>query len=216
MDHLAVWAPTPHAATRYAGAVLRIVPAGVHDMPGAYRVCVLTGEAGQDATALYADPDLLGQVYVGPYLARRLDTQLVVVDGAGVCGYLLSADDTLAFEAWAERSWWPPLRQRHPLMEGGSRDAEVVRLIHAPETTPPGLAADYPAHLHIDLLERARGQGLGRELIERLLSELRDRSVPGVHLGVDVANANAIGFYEHLGFREVAREPGGILMGLRL
>jgi len=37
-----------------------------------------------------------------------------------------------------------------------------------------------------------------------------------VHLGVDKDNSNAIGFYRHLGFREVATEPGGILMGLRL
>lgn len=40
--------------------------------------------------------------------------------------------------------------------------------------------------------------------------------MPGVHLGVDAANANGIGFYEHLGFREVAREPGGLIMAMGL
>jgi ribosomal protein S18 acetylase RimI-like enzyme len=195
---------------------MRIEAASLHDLPGAYRVCLMTGEAGEDATAMFRDPELLGHIYVGPYLAQGAGTQLVVVDEAGVCGYLLSADDTPAFEAWAERSWWPPLRARYPLVDDGARDVELVRLIHAPEVTPPQLAEAYPAHLHIDLLERARGQGLGRVLIERLLGELRERGVPGVHLGVDVANANAVGFYEHLGFREVGREPGGLLMGLRL
>ena len=195
---------------------MRIERAGIHDLSGAYRVCLLTGEAGQDASSILRDPDLIGHVYVGPYLARRTGTQLVVVDEAGVCGYLLSADDTLDFEAWAERAWWPDLRLRYPLVDDGSRDVELLRLIHAPERTPPGLAGAYPAHLHIDLLERARGQGLGRALVDRLLVELRDRGVPGIHLGVDEANVNAIGFYEHLGFREVAREPGGLLMGLRL
>jgi len=195
---------------------MRIEAASLHDLPGAYRVCLLTGDAGQDASAVYRDPDLIGHVYVGPYLAHGSGTQLVVVDEAGVCGYLLSADDTSAFESWAERSWWPPLRSRYPILDDGSRDAELVRLIHAPESTPPELSDDYPAHLHIDLLERARGRRLGRRLIERLLEELRGRGVPGVHLGVDASNANGIGFYDHLGFREVAREPGGILMGLRL
>ena len=76
--------------------------------------------------------------------------------------------------------------------------------------------AAYPAHLHIDLEARARGRGLGRVLIEGLLTDLRARGVPGVHLGVDVANANAIAFYRHLGFRDVATEPGGLLMGLTL
>jgi len=196
--------------------MLRIEAAGPHDLPGAYRTCLLAGDAGQDATALYRDPDLLGHVYVGPYIARGTGTQLVIVDEEGAAGYLLSADDTLRFEEWAEDAWWPPLRVRYPIRDDGSRDAELIRLIHDPERTQPQITRAFPAHLHIDLQGRARGTGLGRALIERLLSELRDREVAGVHLGVDAGNANAIGFYEHLGFREVDREPGGLLMGLRL
>jgi ribosomal protein S18 acetylase RimI-like enzyme len=196
--------------------MLRIESATIGDMPGAYRTCLLSGDAGQDASLLVRDPDLLGHVYVGPYLVRGGGTQLVVVDDAGAAGYLLSADDTLAFEAWAEAEWWPPLKARYPLISDGSRDAELIRLIHEPPRTPEKLAAAYPAHLHIDLEERARGTGLGRVLIERLLDELRERGIAGVHLGVDDSNTNAIGFYEHLGFRGVDTEPGGILMGLRL
>jgi ribosomal protein S18 acetylase RimI-like enzyme len=196
--------------------MLRIEPAGLHDLPGAYRTCLLTGDGGQDASALHRDPDLLGHVYVGPYLAQRSGTQLVVSDEEGSAGYLLSTDDTLAFETWAERAWWPPLRARYPVRDDGSRDADLVRLIHTPERTPPELAHEYPAHLHIDLQQRARGTGLGRALVEQLLEDLRGRRVAGVQLGVDKDNSNAIGFYRHLGFREVATEPGGILMGLRL
>ena len=196
--------------------MLRIEPAGLHDLPGAYRTCLLTGDTGQDATPLHRDPDLLGHVYVGPYLAQRSGTQLVVLDEGGSAGYLLSTDDTLAFEAWAEREWWPPLRARYPIYEDGSHDDQLVRLIHTPERTPEALAREFPAHLHIDLRERARGMGLGRDLVERLLSDLRARRVVGVHLGVAADNANAIGFYQHLGFRKVDTEPGGILMGLRL
>lgn len=196
--------------------MLRIEPARLHDLPGAYRVCLLTGDAGKDASGILRDPDLLGHVYVGPYIARGIGTQLVLVDEQGVAGYLLSADDTLAYEAWAEAEWWPALRARYEPLTGDSMDAELIGLIHSPERTPEDLAADYPAHLHIDLLEHTRGLGLGRRLIDRLLDDLRARDVSGVHLGVDAANVNGIGFYEHLGFREVAREPGGLLMGLRL
>jgi len=196
--------------------MLRIEPAGLHDLAGVYRTCILTGDAGADATALHADPDLLGHVYVGPYLVQRRGTQLVVLDVAGVCGYLLSTDDTLAFEAWAASDWWPALRRRYPREAAAASDAWLVDQLHAPRRTDPAIAGPYPAHLHIDLLERARGQGLGRLLIERLLAALRIRGVAGVHLGVDPANANAIGFYGHLGFREVARRPDELVMGLRL
>lgn len=196
--------------------MLRIELAGIIDLPGAYRTCLLTADAGRDATALYGDPDLLGHVYVGPYLARGVGTQLVVVDEAGAAGYLLSTDDTVAFEAWAESEWWPPLRRRYPRVDDGSRDTELIAQIHAPVRTPAAVAAAYPAHLHIDLEERARGLGLGRVLIERLLSDLRERGVSGVHMGVDASNDNAIGFYGHLGFREIGDEPGVRFMGQRL
>ena len=196
--------------------MLRIEPAGLHDLAGAYHVCLLTGDAGRDATALYRDPDLLGHVYVGAYLARGIDTQLVAIDEGGVAGYLLSAADTGDFEDWAEASWWPRLRARYPMTDADRPDDRLIRLIHAPPRTPPSLLPDYPAHLHIDLLERTRGSGLGRRLVEHLLDELRDREVGGVHLGVDARNDNAIGFYEHLGFVSLERKQWGYVMGLRL
>jgi ribosomal protein S18 acetylase RimI-like enzyme len=45
---------------------------------------------------------------------------------------------------------------------------------------------------------------------------LCEREVPGVHFGVDARNANAVGFYEHLGFRTLRHERWGVVMGLAL
>jgi ribosomal protein S18 acetylase RimI-like enzyme len=70
--------------------------------------------------------------------------------------------------------------------------------------------------VHLDLLDRARGHGHGRRLIERMLATLRDGGSRGVHLDVAASNANAIAFYRHLGFDEVERGTDSILMGLRL
>jgi ribosomal protein S18 acetylase RimI-like enzyme len=196
--------------------VFRVEPAGVHDLAGTYRVRLSTGDAGLDATGLYRDPDLLGHIYVGPYVVGQPGMELVLVDEGGVAGYLLAADDTPAFQDWQESEWWPALRARYPPAEGGSADAELVRIIHAPPHCPVEVAREYPAQLHIDLLEHARGQGLGRMLVERLLTDLRGRGVGGVHLEVDARNSRAMGFYERLGFRELERMPGSVLMGQRL
>lgn len=196
--------------------MLRIERAALSDMAGVYRVCLLTGDAGGDATALHPDPDLPGHVYAGPYLAVAGGTQLVVVDEQGVAGYVLSVDDTAAFDAWAEARWWPPLRERYARRDEVSPAARIIDLIHDPPAREAGLLERFPAHFHIDLLERSRGAGLGRELLERLFAELRDRRVPGVHMGVDKSNANAIGFYEHLGFRTLGQSAGGVTMGMPL
>jgi ribosomal protein S18 acetylase RimI-like enzyme len=197
-------------------AMRLIRAASLQDLPGIYRVCLMTGDAGQDASAQYRNPDLLGHVYVGPYLAGQAALALVVADRDGVAGYSLAAPDTRDFEAWAEAAWWPPLRSQYPIPDDASADAEIIRLFHEPPRAPDAVVADYPAHLHIDLLARARGHGHGRGLIERQLANLRDHGAPGVHLDVAAANANAIAFYQHLGFVEVGMAESSILMGMRL
>ena len=57
---------------------------------------------------------------------------------------------------------------------------------------------EFPAHLHIDILANLQGKGAGKALMKRLFEHLKKNSVPGVHLGVDGANENAIGFYKKI------------------
>src|SRR5699024_8418500 len=77
-------------------------------------------------------------------------------------------------------------------------------------------AAEYPAHLHIDLLPETQGAGLGRRLIETLVDELTTREVPGLHLGVDPRNTSAASFYDRLGFVRLPPETGSVTYGMRL
>jgi len=91
-----------------------------------------------------------------------------------------------------------------------------VDRINAPDPPAAAVVAAYPAHLHMDLLDRARGRGVGRMLMDRLLTELHARGVSAVHLGADPANDTAIGFYGHLGFSVLERLSDVVWMGLRL
>ena len=193
-------------------------PATPDDLADVVAICVLTGDDGSDATALYDEPELLAALWAAPHLVADPALCTIVVDDDGIAGYLVATADTRAFEAWCDGMWWPALRDRHPLQAPRrDRDQGLVALLHAPEATPASLTDAYPAHLHINLLPRAQGLGLGRALIERLGEQLRARGVAGVHLGVSATNKPAIGFYEHLGFAPVAREPdGGLIMGLSL
>lgn len=169
------------------------------DLPAMYHVCLLTGDAGRDASALYRDPDLLGHLYCGPYPTADPALTLVVADDEGVAGYLVGTADSTAFAGWQERHWWPPLRERYPLgPDDGSADHRLVAQIHRPPLVvpPPG----HPAHLHVDLLPRRQGQGWGRRLIAAFVGLLRERGVLGLHLEADPRNTGAIAFYQRLGF----------------
>lgn len=183
-----------------------------------YDICLRTGASGADATGLYADPRLLGEVYLGAYLTLEPGLAFVLDAGGEAVGYVLGARDTVAFDAACERSWWPPLRERYPLgsFPQGSRDEGLVQQLHAPHTGEPEVVGDYPAHLHVDLLPAAQGGGNGRRLLETLFDALRAAGAPGVHLGVARDNVGAVGFYRHLGFTELTADDGGMTLGLRL
>lgn len=195
-------------------APLPVRPARLEDAAELYRVCLRTGDAGGDATDRYRDGRLLGDVYVGPYLALAPELAFVLAGPDDEpLGYVLGVADTAAFEAACERHWWPALRRRHPLgsVPAGSPDAALVGLLHRPARAPADVLVHHPAHLHVDLLPAAQGQGHGRRLLEHLFEALRARGVPGVHVGVDPRNHRALAVYRHLGFR-----PVGQSLGLRL
>lgn len=179
------------------------------DLDALYAVSLATGDAGGDAGALYADPRLIGHVYVGPYVALEPELVLVVEDTEGVGGYVLGTADTRGFEARQEERWWPALRAVYPDPAGPpdrwTADQQRCHRIHHPPHAPDWLAGPYPAHLHINLLPRLQGRGLGRLLIEGWIDAVQSRGARGLHLGVDTTNIRAIRFYRACGFRELSR-----------
>ncbi len=187
------------------------------DLPWLYRICLLTGDTGADASALYHDPDLLGHFYAAPYAVFEPELCFVLTNAGTPCGYVLGTRDSASFSQRCERDWFPLLRDRYPLPDPDdqSRDAQMIRLIHAGYRAPADLAA-YPAHLHIDLLASAQRLGWGRELIQTFITQLRTLHVRGVHLGVGKKNVGAIQFYERVGFVRVQEHEGWIAFGMQL
>ena len=189
------------------------------DLPALYRICLLTGAAGADATGQYRDPDLLGHIYAGPYPVADPGLSFVVVDSDGVAGYILATADTYRFQRWLESSWYPVLRAQYPLRDDpsdGTQDHGLIRTIHEATPVDEPLYKRYPAHMHIDLLPRAQRRGLGRKLIETLSDALRERGVPGLHLGVDARNTGGIAFYERIGFSDAGADGGALRLTLDL
>lgn len=185
------------------------------DLKEAYYICLKTGDHGGDGAILYQDdPDALGRIFVGPYLAFEPEHSLLLEDHEGVCGYAFAAFDSKAFYDRYEKEWRPKLCAEFPLPEGEKTDwspsQEVHSWYHAPDYYCPEPYGHYPSHLHIDFLERARGHGFGRHLMEELMRQLKQKGSPGAHLGVGIRNTRALGFYLKLGFKELVRVGGPV------
>lgn len=195
-----------------------IRPATSTDGPALYDICLRTGAEGKDATGTYTDSRLLGHIYVGPYLALEPDLAFVLDDGAPA-GYVVGARDTQNFYRRCEREWSPRLRQRYedpPASRAWTPDERLQYVVHHPPRLDVALLAEYPAHLHIDLLPRAQGAEHGRRLITHLLDVLRAMDAAGVHLVTGAKNRRAIGFYDRIGFRTLQTNRNAVVMAMHL
>lgn len=210
----------------------RVRPYSPADRDAVVDVCVRTAFHGQDARGQVATPELYAEIWALPYLDLAPELAFVLESGdddggvrgpgasgsgSRVIGYVLGTADSAAFREVAERDWFPAARERHPRSAAEDpRESWLLDILHAPLAPEPDYLADFPAHLHVDVLPEGQGGGWGRRLLESLFDALRDRGVPGVHLGVSEQNPRAMSFYEHLGFTRAGAAPGVIYLALPL
>ncbi|KJV49822.1 acetyltransferase [Pantoea sp. BL1] len=183
------------------------------DFPALSRICLETANAGTDATALYSDPALPGLRFVIPYARFAPEFSYALEMNGEVMGYAVAVADTRTFEAQLNAQWWPQLQQQYrDYTPRAPLDSKVLDAILQPDAAAEQLVAQWPAHLHINLLPPAQQGGWGRKLIEQLLQDLRTAGVPGVYLGVSLQNEKVCGFYQRLGFTPIMRS-NAIYMG---
>ena len=192
------------------------------DIPYLYEICLKTGDEGKDASALFFNPYLIGQYYAAPYLLFPDGICFVAEYQYRPQGYILAVSDTVAFRKWMEEQWLPPLRKRYPkpfppALIRSEKERQIIELLHncqfpIEKDARPWLA-EYPAHLHIDLLPSLQGKGTGRALMDALFSELERQGVPGLHLGVSASNIGAAAFYRKMGFSILKEHEWGFTMG---
>jgi ribosomal protein S18 acetylase RimI-like enzyme len=203
------------------------------DQADVYRVCLLTGNSGTDATGLYLDDTVVADIYAGPYLELEPELAFVVETERGVEGYAIATAHTKQFIERFREEWLPGFAKRHarpaanpaanPSDEPGENPRpalsvaeEMTERGYRPENMLIDEVDEFPAHLHINLLPSLQGQGLGRELIRTILAALREHGADAVHLGVSPSNTSASAFYRRLGFTELASSsPERPLFGIR-
>ncbi len=187
------------------------------DMSMIYKICLLTGDSGKDATDLYSDPELLGHYYAAPYAIFEPELCFIVTNDGKPCGYILGTKDSDGFAENCEKKWFPELRNRYKLPDENdtSRDAAIIRKIHEGQLVKHEVK-NYPAHLHIDLLPETQGQGMGRKLIEVFVNKLKEFNASALHLEVGKRNEGAIKFYEKVGFHEICEYEYSIAFGMKL
>lgn len=178
------------------------------DLPALYAISLATGHAGRDASHLHREPRLIGEIYSAPYALLSPELAIVAEDADGVAGYVVGALDTDAWESRLEHEWWPQLREIYP--DPGDRpepswDADQRRryMIHRPVRTPRELTDPYPGHLHMNLLPRLQGRGVGAQLLAAWLARAAAAGLTAVHIGVNRHNPRGGAFWAREGFTDL-------------
>ena len=197
-----------------SGVLLRA--ANLTDLPGLLRVCLETGDSGKDATHLHKLPDLVGDIYVAPYVLHEPDFAYALVSEERVVGYLLGVLNTKTFENILVEKYWPIAKAKYQQInfEITSSDAELLKELEKQGFSDESLIAKYPSHLHIDIVDQYQGAGYGKSMIAFLLEELKVAGSKGVHLHMSASNDRARSFYKKFGFVEVVENANECIMGL--
>ena len=197
-----------------SGVLLRT--AKVTDLPDLLRVCLETGDSGKDATHLHKLPELVGDIYVAPYVIHEPDLAYALLSDKRVVGYLLGVLDTRAFESLLVDKYWPlaKAKYQHFKTEITDSDRELLKDLDKQGFSDESLTAKYPSHLHIDIVEAHQGAGYGKSMIAFLLEELKAAGSAGVHLHMSASNDRARGFYKKFGFVEVFENANECIMGV--
>ncbi len=146
--------------------------------------------------------------YCDYYIEKEPGNCFVAANDAGeAIGYIFCAEDYRRF-AKTYFAEYPARNRKHGLAK-----YFASRFAYGPQKK---YSADYPAHLHIDLLADYRRKGLGSRLVDTLAEHLRKKGVPGLMLTVGKGNQKGISFYKKYGFIELERSVGAVAMGIKI
>ncbi len=182
------------------------------DRAAVYEIAADTAYFGAPVEAFLDDRRLFNDAFAGYYTRYHAHTSWVAESPGGVAGFLFGCPST----PQRDRQWAGylvsqvlprALTRRYRL---GRRTASYACAMLAGfvrgEEPHPNLD-EYPAHLHINVRDGLRGQGIGRRLIEAYLGQLMQLNVPGVHLNTTSYNLAAWHLYEKMGFILLESHP---------
>ena len=194
-----------------SAAVIRSYTAG--DRLVVRQICCETADRGDPVERIFPDRELVADLVTRYYTDYEPRTSWVSEEAGGVIGYLTGCLDSRRYQrimSWrivpqavlgalgrgvlVRPATWRVLNDALGTWQRGGLDRRIP-------------LDRYPAHFHINLVRQARGQRVGKALVERFIERVHQQHLPGVHVSVRDDNAAACRFFERLGFTSISRHP---------
>ncbi len=141
------------------------------------------------------------------YLEHEPENCFVLDDDGRAVGYIICAEDYDSYKEIFDKDYLP-------LNEGLGDD--LYKWACESTILQNKYKANYPAHLHIDLLPAYQRQGWGGKLLEALFEHLKANGVKGVMLTAGTENIKGGNFYKKYGFEILEILDTDVAFGMKL
>ena len=188
-------------------------PYEIRDRDAVRKIACDTADRGAAINRFFPDRDLFADLLISYYTDYEPGSSWVVQYEKEIVGYLTGCLDNRRHQ-WM--LWWCvfPKAFFRAVRSGALWHREVWRGIRRAVTKGffsifrKGVPlANYPAHLHINILKNFRGQHAGQRLVEKFCEQVKTAGLKGVYASVREDNAPARLFFEQMGFTVIGRRP---------
>jgi ribosomal protein S18 acetylase RimI-like enzyme len=184
--------------------LFEVRPARLADEPDVLEICHLTGDPRVDRY-------LFGLRWCLDYLWHETENCFVGVDrrNGRVVGYILGALDSAAQAKRQNRVMLPQAKQYWKQLDKKTASDRrfIVFMRWFDWQVFRSLFQNYPAHLHINLAPEYQRRGVGERLLAAYEENLRQKRIPGYHLGVGADNQVGLNFYYKMGLEQLSVFP---------
>ncbi len=146
-------------------------------------------------------------IFCDYYIENEPENCFVLSDDGKAVGYVICAENFDKFNTVYESRYIPQIMNMSDGLKTWANEAYEFQ---------NKFKAEYPAHLHIDILPQYQRGGWGSKLIETLLAHLKEKNISGVMLTAGTANKVADKFYRKFGFDELCVSGTDIAFGIKL
>jgi ribosomal protein S18 acetylase RimI-like enzyme len=172
-----------------------------------------TADGGEPGTSIHRDRELIADLLTRYYTDFEPESLLVADAEGKAVGYAAGCLDTrkqldVTLKRIFPRAILAAVLRGAPFRLDSWRLVERALNVYRLAGAERGVdLAQYPAHLHVDILKGYRGRRVGGELVERFLAYASSVGAAGIHLSVREDNAPARRFFEKYGFIALAKQP---------
>jgi ribosomal protein S18 acetylase RimI-like enzyme len=183
------------------------------DREAARKICCDTAFQGEPVEKFFTDREVFADALMNYYLDFEPESSFVAEVNGKVVGYVTACCDSKRYRRTFALRILPLLLlkslARGVFWKRGTRRFAwaMVRGVLSGAVRAPKLRRMYPAHLHINFSREFRGEGFGKQLMERALEHLRDAGASGVHIVTVKENDGAVRFFRAMRFQPLEFLP---------